>query len=39
MKTKLPRELGWLALPAWMLPELVFAGLFLYALWVEWCLT
>lgn len=34
---RLPRELSAIAVFAWMAPELLFAGVFLYSLWVEWC--
>jgi hypothetical protein len=33
----MPKHLSFWSLPAWMLPELIFAGMFLYALWVDWC--
>lgn len=35
----LPRELRWVSLAAWCVPELVLAGLLLFAMWTEWCLS
>lgn len=33
----IPSWLSWWALPAWMVPALLFTSLLSYAAWVEWC--